>query len=389
MGPQFDRRSVFAMGAASAMASMLPAVARSATADGRIWLGAWGGALVPASDAAPQPAGTRYGQALTTSLGGSAIRLRLTNANADAALAVSGVTVRGSGKSGSAKFGGSERIDIPAGASVVTDPIALAVAPGEELGVELTLPTGGKLAAIHRTANRKGAWIETGGKRTEVPPALVDELQVLTTPRPVLVILSDTKSAGPETWPTEFARLAAGRIGVVNRSVFGGHLALGPARASALARFDRDVLGTAGVSHVLIFAGNNDLIQPGMIGRSGRPLLDPALMQTAAQLTGLLAQAATRAREAGIVALGATWLPYEGVTIAKGYSSPEKIALREAVNRWIRSPGAFDKVVDFDAALRDSTHPARLAPDFDGGNHFTPNAAGYAAMAQAMLRAIS
>ena len=65
--------------------------------------------------------------------------------------------------------------------------------------------------------------------------------------------------------------------------------------------------------------------------------------------------------------LGATIMPFGSSTVP-GVVTPENEAKRQAVNRWIRTGGAFDAVVDFDAAVRDPANPARLAPayDFDG-----------------------
>ena len=57
--------------------------------------------------------------------------------------------------------------------------------------------------------------------------------------------------------------------------------------------------------------------------------------------------------------------------------------IRQAANRWIRTSGAFDAVVDFDAVLRDPARPVRLLPEFDPGDHIHPNDAGNRAMAQA------
>jgi lysophospholipase L1-like esterase len=37
-------------------------------------------------------------------------------------------------------------------------------------------------------------------------------------------------------------------------------------------------------------------------------------------------------------------------------------------------------VIDFDAVMRDPTHPTRMRPEFDSGDHLHPNDAGYAAM---------
>jgi lysophospholipase L1-like esterase len=79
----------------------------------------------------------------------------------------------------------------------------------------------------------------------------------------------------------------------------------------------------------------------------------------------------------GIRILGGTILPWEGVWTYS--ASAERI--RIAVNDWIRSSGAFDAVIDFDAATRDPSHPSRLLARFDSGDHVHPNDAGNRAMA--------
>ena len=67
-----------------------------------------------------------------------------------------------------------------------------------------------------------------------------------------------------------------------------------------------------------------------------------------------------------------------------GYFSAEKEQVRQAVNRWIRESGEFDAVIDFDAVTRDPTHPARLLPAYDSGDHLHPGDAGNQAMAEAI-----
>lgn len=54
------------------------------------------------------------------------------------------------------------------------------------------------------------------------------------------------------------------------------------------------------------------------------------------------------------------------------------------MNQWIRTSGAFDAVVDFDAVLRDPAHPNDMQAVYDSGDHLHPNDAGYAAMANAI-----
>ena len=59
-------------------------------------------------------------------------------------------------------------------------------------------------------------------------------------------------------------------------------------------------------------------------------------------------------------------------------------AKRQAVNQWIRTSHAYDAVIDFDKVLRDPSHPSRLLPAFDGGDHVHPNDTGYKVMADAI-----
>lgn len=85
--------------------------------------------------------------------------------------------------------------------------------------------------------------------------------------------------------------------------------------------------------------------------------------------------------------IGATLPPFAGAlagTPLGDYFSPEKDALRQEINRWIRNGGAFDAVVDFDKLLRDPAHPERIAPAFDSGDHLHPGDKGNAAMADAI-----
>ena len=91
-------------------------------------------------------------------------------------------------------------------------------------------------------------------------------------------------------------------------------------------------------------------------------------------------QLIARAHARGMRIFGATLPPFQGA----GYYAPVGEATREAVNTWIRTSGAFDGVVDFDAATRDPASPLRLDPAYDSGDHLHPNDAGYQAMADSV-----
>jgi lysophospholipase L1-like esterase len=181
-------------------------------------------------------------------------------------------------------------------------------------------------------------------------------------------------------------------VAVVNEGIVGNRVLKDGAGisasfgVSALARFDRDVLALPGVTHVVLLEGLND------IGFSGAKLGEsylaaPADACTPQDLIDAYRQLISRAHANGVKVIGATIGPFEGVEIS-GYYSESKDAVRQAVNRWIRTGGSFDGVLDFDAVLRDPDHPSRLLARFAAQDHLHPNDVGYQAMADAINLAL-
>jgi lysophospholipase L1-like esterase len=85
----------------------------------------------------------------------------------------------------------------------------------------------------------------------------------------------------------------------------------------------------------------------------------------------------------GVAVIGATLSPFEDTTIERFYTV-EKEAKRQAVNRWIRTSGAFDAVIDFDQVVCDPARPTRMRSEYNSGDHLHPSDAGMAAMAGAI-----
>jgi lysophospholipase L1-like esterase len=141
------------------------------------------------------------------------------------------------------------------------------------------------------------------------------------------------------------------------------------AGSSAVARFDRDVLSQSGAKWVMLLEGIND------IGTG--PPTEPVTLE---QLTGAYKQIIEQAHTHGIQVIGCTLTPFLGAPYQREAGEP----LREAVNSWIRTSGAFDAVVDLDAAIRDPNGPKRVRAEFDPGDHLHPNDASYQAMADAV-----
>jgi lysophospholipase L1-like esterase len=168
-------------------------------------------------------------------------------------------------------------------------------------------------------------------------------------------------------------------MAILNAGIGGNRLLNNPtegfefAGPNALARFDRDVLGQPGVTHLIVFEGINDIGMPALSG-------DPAESVSADELIAGLRQIAERAHEHGIAAFGATIAPFAGAM----YFTPGGEAIRQAVNDWIRTGDAFDAVLDFDQVVRDPEQPDRLLPAFDSGDHLHPDDAGLAAIGESI-----
>jgi lysophospholipase L1-like esterase len=196
--------------------------------------------------------------------------------------------------------------------------------------------------------------------------------------------ITDGARSTPDTnnsWPALLAaRLGADKstanIAVINEGIGGNRLftdAAGLAGVNALARLDRDVFSHPGVKWLMILEGINDV---GTLGAANPPN-EPV---TKEDLIWVLQQVIDRAHAHGIKVIGCTLTPYEGA----GYARENGEAIRMAVNEWIRTSGAFDALVDFEAATRDPNNPKRFKPEFDPGDHLHPNDTGYKAMADAV-----
>jgi lysophospholipase L1-like esterase len=339
------------------------------------------------------------------SVGGDTIRIELTNAFGRSPLQVGRVTVAVAGLGAGlvtgmihpVSFGGSASVRIPAGAQVLSDPVDMQVLALQELAVSIYLPDRTGRATIHTEAQQVN-WVSTAGDHTAdadagafmIPAPSWYYLSGLDVRSPgaagTIVAFGDSITDGVQStvggndrWPNDLARrldTLTGPLFAVADEGIGGNRVLDPSRCcgpSGLTRFARDALGQPGVRAVIVLEGIND------IGLSmGRLRADPGLTpaRIIAGYRDLIAQAHAR----GVRIFGATLLPYQGA----GYYSPAGEAIREAVNAWIRTSGAFDGVVDFDKVMRDPADPLRLNPAYDSGDHLHPNDAGYQAMADAI-----
>jgi len=208
-----------------------------------------------------------------------------------------------------------------------------------------------------------------------------------------LIALGDsiTQGAGSSvdanlTWPDLLsARLnppyARPRLAVVNQGIGCGRLLYDFCGPGGAARFDRDVLSVTGATHVIVALGLNDIMIPSILPIFGHPEFAEQAA-SATEITVGLHQLIQRARAQGLRIYGATITPI-GLSTVPGAFTPENEAKRQAVNRWIRTSGAFDGVIDFDAAVRHPDNPSQLRPIYSAdGIHLSND--GYQALANAI-----
>jgi lysophospholipase L1-like esterase len=350
------------------------------------------------------------------SIGGAQIRIRLSNEYGSAPLLVGSATVASpvdpatvrSGSIHSLTFGGRNSVTIPAGAPVLSDPVAFPVAPGAEISISLYFPKRVATPTLHALALKRAVVSPHGdhSRSEKMEAAATSESSILLSAvlvpaRPsqhLLVAFGDSVTDGDGStldadhdWPSDLNRRLAktpetANLAVVNAGIAGNRLLTDgffPSfGVSALARFDRDALALPGVTHIVLLEGINDIGFPGA-KLGDRYLADPADVRTLEDLTGAYRQLISRAHAHGVKLIGATITPFEGVDFPDYYSE-SKEALRQAVNQWIRTSGSFDAVIDFDALLRDPNHPSRLLPRFASEDRLHPNDLGYQAMADAI-----
>jgi lysophospholipase L1-like esterase len=373
------------------------------------WVGTWSAAMHQPS---PGPPGlTNAGftnvtlrQIVHTSVGGRDVRVRLSTFGAGAvvvgaahlALRTAGAAIV-PGTDRAMTFGGRTSIRIPAGAAVLSDPIALDVPPLADLAVSIYLPGPTGPASWHFSAQQT-SYISPPGDfsgAVDMPVSAttgawfwLSAVEVWTAKQVGAVAafgdsLTDGVGSTPNQnrrWPDELAKnlLAQDGVqqtGVLNASISGNRLSYDGIGPNALARFDRDVLTQAGVTHVIVLLGNNDIVFGNLFGE----------VVTSAEIIQLHQMLIARARTQGLTIVGATLPPFMGFgAIIPGTAFPALDAKRRAVNEWIRSSNEFDAVVDFDAVLRDPALDGRLLPLYDSGDHLHPNDLGYEAMGRAI-----
>ena len=405
----------------AALSTLLLATAPAAGAD-TAWLASWSASpqavwsndfILPANVPARLHDQT-VRQVARVSVGGQRLRIVLSNAHGATPLTIGAATLalalEGSaivpGSLRAMTFGGHSGATIAPGAPLLSDPVTLAVPDLARLAVSIHVPQDTAITTFHWDG-RETAWIapgqQTGANSLDETRAtsttarlLLSSIQVeAAAATQAVAVLGDSitdgagASLGRDTrWPDMLAeRLAPQGVAVINAGISGARLLADGMGSNALARLERDVLGQPGVRTMIIALGINDISWPGTAFDA------PGRRPTLEALTAGYRQLAAQARSRGVRVIVATLTPFEGAlpgTPLADYYQPEKEALRQRLNAWIRGSASFDGMLDADALLRDPAHPLRLLPAYDSGDHLHPGDAGNRALAEAVdLRAIT
>ncbi|MDD9897084.1 MAG: SGNH/GDSL hydrolase family protein [Gammaproteobacteria bacterium] len=338
-----------------------------------------------------------------TSVGGSALRIRLANYHGDQSISVGDVSIaiqaEGSAIQGNTvfplTFNGEDSISISRGAVVFSDPLLVEVPELTNLSLSIYLPEQTGFLTAHALSNQTNYVSEPGNHTESISfpvqeetPAwnLLTAIDVINDdPLTAIATVGDSITDGwgstdsdNQRWPNHFARRifsdpSIPKFAVVNAGISGNRVTTeaNPQFGQNLqARFERDVLALNKVTHMVLLEGINDIGMATM--ETGSPISADRIISG---YRNIIARAQTR----GIKIIGATLTPFENAV----YYSEEGEAQRKAVNKFILNSCEFDGVIDFYAVIRDPDNPKRIIPSFTEDN-LHPNDAGYKAMADSI-----
>jgi len=375
------------------------------------WVATWGAAQqVPEAENMLAPEAWREAsirQIVRVSLGGSRLRVRISNAFGTTPLVLEAASVakaEGPGKAGvdahsvrPLLFSGRPGVMIPAGAEYYSDPVAFDFAAASDLAVSMYFKGEPVRQTSHPGSRATSFWTK-GNRVLEAswPNAAktvhwfqLSDIEV-DAPRQVgaVVAIGDSITDGhgattdgndrlTDLLAARLTREGAPAMAVINTAIGGGRMLRDGTGPNLVSRFDRDVLARSGVTHVIVLIGVNDL------GGQHRNTddLPEARAKMIADLKTAFQQIVERAHAHRICVIGATLTPYVGSDYYRPNADNESD--RQALNKWIRTPGVFDGVADFDEVMRDPARPDRILVTHSA-DALHPSPAGFRAMADAV-----
>ena len=369
---------------------------------GAAWVGTWacGPQLTETANLPPAPglSGNTLRQILYVSVGGSRLRVRLSNEFGDGPVTMNAVHLAVATTAGAIDtttdqaltFAGSPSVTIPAGQLVFSDAFDFPLSPQTSMAITIAFGTAPANVTGH-PGSRTTSYLVAGGDAVAAAslpaPATTAHWYYITGIDVVggsgasaaVVTLGDSitdgrgsTTDGNDRWPDDLSRLLRANaptasVGVLNQGIGGNAVLSGGLGPPAVQRFTRDVLNQTGARWLVVFEGVNDI--------------GGAADQTVA--TNLIAAFGTfidMAHAAGMRVYGVPITPFGGSM----YDSADHQTARQTVNDWIRTSGRFDAVIDLDAAVADPANPLNLLAAYDSGDHLHLTPAGYQKMADSI-----
>ena len=387
----------------SVMAQQAPASAR--------WVTAWSTSQQGLGANAVTNTTVRLIARVTVS--GEAVRIRIDNTFGTAALAIGrayvGQRIQGAalaaGSNRQMSFNKSASISIPAGGSIVSDPVQMKVLAHQDLAVSLYI-SGANLRPSQHTNAQVTSYLapDNSGDVAATEAATPFTASMTSMPWLKAIDVSSSSSSGAivafgdsitdgtcstvdahDRWEDLLGlRLA---LDAANRSAPDAHKAVlnegiggntitrerlqpPPDSPPGLERLERDVLTHHGVTHVVFFMGTND------IRRQAR----------ADQVITGMEEIAKRVKARGLKIAGATIIPRHNRPPAENNTgwNAAKTQIRNDVNRWMRTKAPFDAVIDFDKVVQDPANADLIYPPFNCGDGIHPSPRGYYEMGRSV-----
>ena len=412
--PQAQMNSAALAGAAPNAASPVAAASPDAIEskeqrDVRMkWVDAWAVSYLPTTvNGALQAVPTFNNQTLRLNmfvkLGGTALRVKLTNRFSTKPLVIGGAHVALRRSAGGATsgpdivpetdhiltFDGAKTIKLEPGKEIWSDTVDLTVKQHTDVTVSLFLPESTMPEAFHPTGLKTqymtagdhcgDATFPSAGIRSRTTMYFfVSDIQVLAPAKSrVIVTLGDSITDGSTaandrnaSWPDVLSkRLPALQDGtpvcVINMGIGSNRLVTADAAGpTGLARLEDDVISRPNVSHLILMEGINDISYEQV---------------PAEKLIAAYEQVIDKAHAKGIKVFGVTLLPIQN----SRKDTPANEATRQAVNKWIREARRFDAVLDFEKVVQNPENPLRIRSDLTT-DYVHPNTEGYRLMGESI-----
>ncbi len=366
------------------------------------WVGTWSTAqqIVEPHNMPPEPGlnGTTIRQIVQVSLGGSEIRVSLSNAFGLSPIIINAThlapAIGGSAiipeKNSALTFNGQSTVTIQPGDSVLSDPFLFDLKPLSKVAITMYVEKVDEQLTGH-PGSRTTSFILEGNHISDLEfknPVTTDHWYIIDAihvkapdEAAAIAIIGDSITDGrgsgtnkQNRWPDVLAsRLQANdatkNVSVLNHGIGGNCVTRSCLGPSAQSRFERDVINQPGVKWLIILEGVNDI---------GGVHTEEQAEEISNSIISVYEEMIQKAQANNILVYGGTIMPFGG----SFYDRPASESARQMINNWIRNSGKFDAVIDFDTSLADPENPLKLTSDGDDGDGLHPNERGHEIIAE-------